>query len=224
MSVADKLQTIAENQQRVFEAGYDKGVYDSYVWDAIAGNPEFRLDKFRTPEVVIDLPNLTTVRYFSGLTANYANTTLKHLTINCPNQVTQAFSFVCGNLDNCITHLTLNIDFSLVANFNSNLHNLEAVEIIDGTPLNWSSATSGTSGNFTRCFKLREVRFAPNSLPLQMNFGDCSELSDDSINSIINGLMQLENTQTVKFHKTVGEKLTEEQKSIIANKGWTLAY
>lgn len=225
MSTAEKLQTIAENEQKVYKAGYDKGVYETEIWDALAGNPEFKLDKFRRSDVVINLSQfISNVRYFSSLTANYANTTLKHLTINCPNKVTHAFSFVTAQRDNCITHLTINIDVSLVTNFSGFIRYLETVEIIDGTPLNWSSATSGTLQNFNRCFKLREIRFVAESLPLQMFFGESPELSDESINSIINGLMYLETTQTIKFHNTVGKKLTDEQKSVIALKGWTLAY
>jgi hypothetical protein len=223
MTLAEKITRAKADYDEVFDAGYDKGVYETEIWDALLGTPEFTLDGFKTPNVVLNIKNLTNIRYLTQNRTNYANKIVKHLTINCPNQVSQAFGMT-QRWDNCITHLTLNVDFSLVANFNSNIQGLEVLEVIDGTPLNWSSATSGTNGNFNRCFKLREVRFAPNSLPLQMSFGDSPELSDDSINSIINGLMQLENTQTIKFHKTVGEKLTDGQKSVIAIKGWTLAY
>lgn len=225
MTLAEKITRAKADYDEVFDAGYDKGAYDfSDIMNAISGTPEFRLDRFKRSEVVLNLPMITDLRYFTGLEANYSNTTLKHLTITLSHQIAVAFGFIGSRNDNCITHITLNMDVSLVGNFNNFLRYLEAVEIIDGTPLNWSSATSYTHNNFSRFYKLREIRFAPNSLPLQMHFGDSPELSDDSVNSIISGLMQLENTQTIKFHKTVGEKLTDGQKSAIAIKGWTLAY
>ena len=223
MIIAEKLQTIAENEQKVYKAGYDKGAYETEIWDALLGTPEFALDGFKTPNVVLNLKNQINIRYLTQNRANYANQIVKHLTINCPNQVSQAFGMI-QRLDNCLTHLTLNIDFSQIVNAGNIIQGAEVLEIVDGVPINWSSCTSSTQNNFGRCYKLREIRFAPNSLPLQILFGDCSELSDDSVNSIISGLMQLESTQTIKFHKTVGEKLTDGQKSVIALKGWTLAY
>lgn len=86
------------------------------------------------------------------------------------------------------------------------------------------------TNNFTNCFgscsKLREVRFAEGAIFKSVSFGNSSLLSDASVESIIEGLEDLagQTLQTVTFHKTVGEKLTNEQKAAITAKNWTLVY
>ena len=53
-----------------------------------------------------------------------------------------------------------------------------------------------------------------------------SKLSDESIQNIINGLYDMTTkgfSPTLKFHSTVYAKLTDEQKTQITNKNWTVA-
>lgn len=72
------------------------------------------------------------------------------------------------------------------------------------------------------------VRFTPkpNTIKVSIGFPQSPDLDDISIQAIIDGLADLtgQTEQTVTVHKTVGEKLTEEQKATITAKNWILAY
>lgn len=76
---------------------------------------------------------------------------------------------------------------------------------------------------FNGCISLEEVRFKENSLSVSISLSSSSLLSDEAIQSIIDGLAIVETTQTIKFHADVKAKLTEAQISQITSKNWTLA-
>ena len=79
---------------------------------------------------------------------------------------------------------------------------------------------------FYNCGKLREVRFAKGVIWKAFRIDQSHLLSDDSIQSIIDGLFDLTGAtaQTLTFHKDVGAKLTDAQKATITAKNWTLVY
>jgi hypothetical protein len=89
---------------------------------------------------------------------------------------------------------------------------------------NFSSATNVTIP-FNGCAKLVEVRFVPNTLFLNFNISSSPLLSDASIQSIIDCLVDMteDTTKTLTLHKDVKAKLTETQIATITNKNWTLA-
>ena len=76
---------------------------------------------------------------------------------------------------------------------------------------------------FSNVKKLKEVRLARGMLRKSILFAGASLLSDESIQSIIDGLATVEESQTLTFHKDVKAKLTEAQISQITSKNWTLA-
>ena len=51
----------------------------------------------------------------------------------------------------------------------------------------------------------------------------CNKLTHDSIMVIINGLQTVTTTQTLTLGSTNLAKLTDEEKKIATDKGWTLA-
>lgn len=79
---------------------------------------------------------------------------------------------------------------------------------------------------FNHCKNLVTVTPKANTINVPISFAQSPNLSDLSIQSIINGLADLTggDTQTVTFHATVGAKLTNEQKATITAKNWELAY
>ena len=108
--------------------------------------------------------------------------------------------------------------------FDNMFFNNRGLQEIGGV-LNLSKAKSAKD-MFYLCTELIEVRFVPLSIPaLHMNFGFSYNLSDESIQSIIEGLVDLtgKTTQTVIFHPDVEARMSEEQKAIITSKNWTLA-
>lgn len=93
---------------------------------------------------------------------------------------------------------------------------------ITGTPLNASKWTIAGEA-FVYTPKLEYIRFVPSTIGFSISFSQSSVLSDESIQSIIDGLATVTTTCTLTLHETVKAKLTDEQKSAIESKGWTLA-
>jgi hypothetical protein len=89
--------------------------------------------------------------------------------------------------------------------------------------LDVSQCTSFTYSFFAGT--LRDVEFVPNTIKADIRFNS-AYLTDASIESIINGLADLTGgtAQTLTLHSTVCAKLTDEQKTAIHAKNWTLAY
>lgn len=79
---------------------------------------------------------------------------------------------------------------------------------------------------FEYCARLETVRFTPGSIQISLGFAQSAMLSDETIQSIIDGLADMTGgtAQTLTLHADVGAKLTEEQKAAVAAKNWTLAY
>ena len=75
---------------------------------------------------------------------------------------------------------------------------------------------------FNGCTSLIEVRFTPESIKQNLSFTQSSQLSDESIQSILDGLANVSTTQTLSLNSAVYAKLTEEQKQSATDKGWTI--
>lgn len=78
---------------------------------------------------------------------------------------------------------------------------------------------------FDGCHVLENVTF-DGVIANNISFKNAVNLTTISVQSIIDHLKDLTGltSQTLTFHATVGEKLTDEQKAIITAKNWTLAY
>lgn len=92
---------------------------------------------------------------------------------------------------------------------------------ITGTPLNASKWTIAGE-TFQYVPKLEYIRFVPNTIGFSISFLQSSVLSDESIQSIIDGLATVTTTCNLTLHETVKAKLTDEQKQIVESKGWTI--
>lgn len=75
---------------------------------------------------------------------------------------------------------------------------------------------------FNGCASLIEVRFTPESIKQNLSFTQSSQLSDESIQSILDGLANVSTTRTLSLNSAVYAKLTEEQKQSATDKGWTI--
>lgn len=80
---------------------------------------------------------------------------------------------------------------------------------------------------FNMNYALKEVRFVPLCINKNISFNHSSQLSDVSIQSIIDGLADLtgQTAQTLSVHKDVKAniKANEEWLTAITSKNWTLA-
>ena len=233
MSIAEKLTTIAENEQKVYNAGYEKGKseggtggtdYLSYSTSARFPN----LNLFGKKEVEVDMP---LVKNFNGIfNQSVPNTTVEHLTINgaLDGTITEASMFCYSGVNEAtLKRLTLNCDFSKTTTLVYAFYYLSALEVIDGIPIDFSSATNIKSLHSCPLgSSLREMRVAPLSIKVNIDLPYDGKLSDETIQSIIDGLADLTDgtAKTLTLHSTVGAKLTDEQKATITAKNWTLVY
>lgn len=97
---------------------------------------------------------------------------------------------------------------------------LETVEHLDLTAISYAS--TGLSGMFTGCTALKNVTMKPNCLQANISFIDSAQLTDESIQSIIDGLKSNSGARKITLHSDVSAKLTDEQYLQIYNKGWEI--
>jgi hypothetical protein len=75
---------------------------------------------------------------------------------------------------------------------------------------------------FYDCGALKNVFFVPETIKVSITIPS-PVLSDESIQSIIDGLATVETAQTLTLHADVKAKLTQTQLDTITNKNWNLA-
>ena len=88
---------------------------------------------------------------------------------------------------------------------------------------NWDvSKVTGMGYMFSGCTELVDF-IAPNNISVAVDFSPCTKLTHDSLMSIINNLATVTTTKTLTLGSTNLAKLTDAEKAIATNKGWTLA-
>ena len=245
MNIAEKVLQLKQDFDDVYVAGkaagggsgdYDQGFEDgknSVVQiDRLVKNCSFSsLNVFGKAEVELNFDNIASfTNLFQVTDKAYTNTTVEHLTINCSTLVDSIQQILYCHptaSDYTLKRFTLNFDTQKCKNFGNAFTCQRALEVIDGQPLNYSAVTNANYMNgFFNCGALVEVRIVPNTIKLSISFANCSNLSSDTIQSIIDGLTDLTGgtAQTLTLHATVGSKLTDEQKATITAKNWELVY
>lgn len=97
----------------------------------------------------------------------------------------------------------------------------QRLQYILGTPLDCSNVTN-FSNTFSNAQSLVEIRFTPNTIKGSLSFSNSPLLSNESINSIINGLDALNTSPTLTLHSSIKNSLTNEQLNTISSKGWNI--
>ena len=204
--------------------GYDQGFEDGknsvIPLERYATTIRFAsMDIFGETDVVL---NLDSAIALNNLFYQAQNNTVEHLTINCPNLVTSMQQFHQWS-DKTLRKLTLNVDTQKVTSYLNALGGCSALEIIDGTPLNFSSVgSSGLGSIVTNCLSLQEFRVVKNSIYRAFSVAHCSLLSDETIQSIIDGLADLtgQTALTIDWHSDIVLKLSDEQWTQLISKNW----
>ncbi len=229
MSIAEQILRAKADYDAVYEAGYEKGKSeggeDYLHCTSVVKINNYNL--FGRKEVVLNVPLVTNFGGAFQLNSSTPNTTVEHLTINgsLDGTITSAsMAFYSGIHETTLKRLTLNCDFSKCITFVYMMTYLAALEVIDGVPIDFSSATN--IGDFHNCAlgsSLREIRVAPFSIKKNIGFSTDKNLSGESVQSIIDGLADLtgQTAQKVQFHTSVLARLTEEQINTIGAKNWT---
>lgn len=222
MSIAEKLVTIAENEPKVYQAGYSQGnveglaegynsgyefgkqdgiqvEYDRF-WDTVQnnGNPaDYSYRFYNFPAVLFD-PKYDFV--FSGVEPISASFTFRLL---------QA------------TDMKKNCDFTRLQHmqytfYQTNLKNARTIKL---SPENVYKDT------FSHSVNLEEIRIEGEIGQNGLSFLQCTKLTHESLMSIINALQDKSaDTSGTSWLITLGSaniaKLSEDEKAIMDNKGW----
>ena len=216
MSIAEKLQTVAENQQKVYNAGYEKGKaeggdtetaynegfeagkkseYDTF-WDSYQDNGERYNWQHAFSRWNNDIYNpkypFSKVKYASSMFGNASalTDTLQPITF------TEDFASSNNVFQSCSSLKTIR-----------NIHTFEGV-----TYSNW----------FNGCKELENITFT-GVIGNNISFSDCSKLTHDSLMNIIEHLSTTTTTKTLTLHADSKEILTDAEKAIATQKGWTIA-
>lgn len=262
MSIAEKLTTIAENQQAVYDAGYNSGAEladqeyghgynDGYQVGLNEGHDEgyeqghlsgkqAEYDRFW--DVYQSNGSRTDYRYAFGGHGWTAETLKPKYKVSAANAA-QMFNYCKAEID--LRTLGVSFDFSKSINFYGfasyssilafgeiiatsagglsemfnqckKLHTIEKLQV--SSSANFSSAFSGTSA-------LENLTITGTIGTSSLNVSACTLLTHDSLMSIINALQNKTGTGTwtVTLGATNLAKLTDAEKAIATQKGWTLA-
>ena len=231
MTTAEKLTQIAENQQRVYDAGFTAGqaqggadsYYDTF-WDAYQQNgsttgvsymfaglgwtdetfkPKYSLARAYTANYMFAGTGITDISHLPRMTVRYG---IGHMFFN-----STAIAHV-GEIYVDSTSLTLTSMFQGA----TALHTIDKLTVQSGN--NYTNA-------FSNCTSLANITF-DGVIGNAISFANSSLLTDASVQSIIDHLEDLtgKTAQKLTLHATVGGKLTQEQKDAVSAKNWTLAY
>ena len=245
MSIAEKLTTIAENMQKVYDAGKasagDSGGYEegysqaeSDFWDAFQqnGNRTFyeygfcntAFEPLRPKHKVV--PTSRTICMFEY--ANVKKIEKAYFDFSKASVTSQGGSSTSGyyaTFRYCYELEEIE-DVGMPAGglyntFNRchNLHTISILRVLENT---------GFNGTFSHCFALENITIdgviGQNGLVLS----DSTKLTHDSLMSIITALKDYStDTSGTQWVVTLGttnlNKLTDAQKAMATQKGWTLA-
>ena len=222
MATADLITQLKRDFDDVYAAGkaagggsgdYDQGYEDGknsvvnlgkYA-KAIRFNS---LNDFNSNDLIIKLENAVDLSKFLYIeNEEDINNTVEILTINCDKPVLNMNRFYyhlkAAYKDNTLKKITFNIDTSKCVDSSFMLHNLSALEVIDGQPLDFTNANS-MNYPFYNATALKEVRFAANSIYKNFNINQSNKLSFETIQSIVDGLADL--SGELKFYE-VGNQI-----------------
>ena len=141
------------------------------------------------------------------------NQTVKTVTLNCKNFTSLNNCFIrCYEIETIYLSNTQN-----VVNWNYTFQGTRKLIGIYGD-IDFSSATSAAN-IFYVSPSLKDISFVPETIRISIAIPS-AVLSSESIQSIIDGLARVETAQTLTLDASIA--LTDEQKTAISDKGWTL--
>ena len=121
--------------------------------------------------------------------------------------------------NNCYSLETIpKLDTSNVTDMSSmfgNCYNLQTIVEMD------SNSATTLSSMFNKCYLLGEINL--KNIKLTLNLSNSTMLSKEELIKIINNLATVSSTQTLTLGSTNLAKLTDDEKAIATNKGWSLA-
>lgn len=224
MSIADKLTTIAENQEKVFEAG-KKSEYDAF-WDMYQQNGTrtdyshsfagfgWYVDNFKPKYIIKPITAYMMFRNFRG------EGVLEEL---CDIDFSENTSFQYTFSFSRLTEIRSLIDCSKGASVASTFSGCSKLVTISEFRVN---ATVSMNGLFNDCPSLENLNITGVIGQTGLNLQGSKKLTHDSLMSIINALKDFSGSSG-SYKVTLGNenvaKLTQTELDMITAKGWTYA-
>jgi len=230
MSIAEKLTTVAKNQQKIYDAG-KKSEWDTF-WDTYQGNGNrknynyafygsYWNDKTFRPKYSITSTSASQI--FRGSTITDIGKIMKD------NGVVFDFSGAKATFSytfyECETATLPAIDASNATKLDYTFNSMPNLVTIDKLIL---GAGTTYTAPFAGASKLENLIVEGTIGQNGFSVSGASRLTHESLMSIINALADYsEDTSGTAWKVTLGstnlEKLTAEEKAIAENKGWSLA-
>ena len=249
MSIAEKLVTIAENQQRVYEAGYAKGrnetdtekVYNDGVadgkeaernsfWDSYLADSSnfyqrfsgkgFSDDNFYPTKDIVVTGNASDLFRQSRITN--LEQRLKECGVVLDTSGVTALTYAFNG--SAVTRLP-KIDISNCTANTSLGSAFASGSLVSIAELIVSESTLFQANTFGSASKLANLIITGTIYAGSFTVANSPNLTNYSLKSIINALADISssgNTKTVTFGTTNLSKLTDADKAIATEKGWTL--
>ena len=163
-----------------------------------------------------DTSNVTTMNEMFRECRNLTSLDVSNFNTSNVTDMNYMFTY-CNNLTTLDAN---NWDTSNVINMAYMFYACESLTSLDLS--NWDvSKVTNFSYTFNNCTALMNLQ-APKNISANISFSDCTKLTHDSLMSIINNLATVTSTKTLTLGSTNLAKLTDDEKTIATNKGWTL--
>ena len=188
--------------------------------------------------VINNLSKLTGDYCLNGVCqqSKVTSVTLNGLNPNIAYSINQAF-FDCGWLKNVSLNTTTGVPMKVKSmsetfNYCSQLKTLPLMDLTQCTRFSVTGCNSLesipaydmsniTSINISNLYKLAE--FHATGMKVSFNISSSTKFTREALVEILNNLATVTTTQTLTMGATNLAKLTDEDKAIATNKGWTLA-
>ena len=218
MSIAEKTLLLKDDIDKIYEAGYNKAEKQNYLYYAYTCDSLFYKAVFpENSDIVIRFKKAPTgYNLFMGSTQNTKTVTL--ISEDNSNNIKFDQSFRSNTSIEILDLTEFNCSFSSINYCFLGASNIREIKgELDFSNCTGASQWTGGASN------LQELRIKPNSIQIEISVTQATKLSHDSLMSILNGLAVIETTKTLWLGTTNLNKLTDEEKAIATEKGWSLA-
>lgn len=224
MSIGEKLTTIAENEQKVYDAGkktQEKEFWDGYInsgfrFDYMFAGKGWTLSNFK-PNKDLKNQHMNSMFQYNYMGGDLA-ATLEGLGIVLDTSITTAMSSMFH--ETMFTRLP-KLDLTSANTAAIVVYNCPNLVTID--EIVFSEANTFNTNTIRLCNKLVNLTISGVIANSGLNLSTCNALSHDSLMSVVNALKTFTDgsTHTITFGSTNLAKLTEEEKQTIKDKGWS---
>lgn len=216
MSIAEKLTTIAENQQKVYDAGYAAGSSLDYDTVYAEGYAQGKSDEYNSFWDTYQENGTRTDYQYAFAYGGWRNANFN------PKYPLVNISSAASMFARCrLTRIDVPLDFSGCTNCSFLFNNAQSLGTISS--ITFDEACTNGSNMFASCKALTNIT-VHGTINFDVGMGGCTKLSADSVQSIIDALADLtgQAQKTVTFASAVSGALTSEQKDAISAKNWKL--